>query len=242
MHARLHHGWRAGLALRTGSLPARQALTGQRAGSRPAPKRSPSGGRSSCRWREGSPERSQAGPPVQARAHDDMVDVRLGERGLHLIESFGDQQLDIRHPQLLLAVLDDDAQPPEQEHPPRHAHAHVSRRDGPESPSVCQLQYQLPAGTPGRQRRPVPAGVGPATANHRNLAHRQGIDQPGDAPPVQRGVRQDTPDDPPSETQPSRPRMAPTGFPAGPGSLGRGSVGGRPRCGRRAACPPAPSG
>jgi hypothetical protein len=40
----------------------------------------------------------------------------------------------------------------------------------------------------------------------------------------------------------SRLRMVRTGFPAGPGSLGRGSVGGRPRCGRRAACPPAPSG
>jgi hypothetical protein len=40
----------------------------------------------------------------------------------------------------------------------------------------------------------------------------------------------------------SRPRKARTGFPAGPGSPGRGSVGGRPRYGRRAACPPAPSG
>ena len=57
-----------------------------------------------------------------------MVDVRLGERGPHLIESGGDQQLDIRHPQLLLGVLDDDAQPPEEEHRPRHAHPHVSRQ------------------------------------------------------------------------------------------------------------------
>jgi len=81
MHALLHHGWRAGLALRTGSLPARQALTGQRAGSRPAPKRSPSGGRSSCRWRERFPNDLEPGPQVQARAHDDMVDVPLGERG-----------------------------------------------------------------------------------------------------------------------------------------------------------------
>ena len=40
----------------------------------------------------------------------------------------------------------------------------------------------------------------------------------------------------------SRPRMARTGFPAGPGSPGWGSVGGHPRCGSRAACPPAPSG
>ena len=40
----------------------------------------------------------------------------------------------------------------------------------------------------------------------------------------------------------SRPRMARTEFPAGPGSPGRGSVGGRPRCGSRAACPPGPSG
>jgi hypothetical protein len=40
----------------------------------------------------------------------------------------------------------------------------------------------------------------------------------------------------------SRPGRARTGFPAGPGSPGRGSVGGRPRYGRGAACPPAPSG
>jgi hypothetical protein len=40
----------------------------------------------------------------------------------------------------------------------------------------------------------------------------------------------------------SQPRKARTGFPAGPGSPGRSSVGGRPRYGRGAACPPAPSG
>jgi hypothetical protein len=40
----------------------------------------------------------------------------------------------------------------------------------------------------------------------------------------------------------SRLGIARTGFPAGPGSRRRGSVGGRPRCGRRAAGPPAPSG
>jgi hypothetical protein len=38
-----------------------------------------------------------------------------------------------------------------------------------------------------------------------------------------------------------RPRMARTGLPAAPGSRRRGSVGGRPRYGGRAACPPAPS-
>jgi hypothetical protein len=40
----------------------------------------------------------------------------------------------------------------------------------------------------------------------------------------------------------SRPRMVRTEFAAGPGFRGRGSVGGHPRCGRRAAYPPAPSG
>ncbi|SRR6266545_3490688 len=40
----------------------------------------------------------------------------------------------------------------------------------------------------------------------------------------------------------SRPGKARTGFPAGPGSPGRSSVGGRPRSGRGATCPPAPSG
>ena len=40
---------------------------------------------------------------------------------------------------------------------------------------------------------------------------------------------------------PGRLRMARTGFPLTPGSRRRGSVGGRPRYGGRAACPPAPS-
>jgi hypothetical protein len=47
---------------------------------------------------------------------------RIGERGPHLIESGGDEQPDIRHPQLLPRVLDDHAEPPEQQHVPRHAH------------------------------------------------------------------------------------------------------------------------
>jgi hypothetical protein len=60
------------------------------------------------------PNDLDTGFQVEARAHDDVVDVGLGERGPHLIESGGHEQLDIWHPQLLLGVLDDDAQPPEQ--------------------------------------------------------------------------------------------------------------------------------
>jgi hypothetical protein len=42
-----------------------------------------------------------------------MADACPGQRGSHLVESGGEQQLDIGHPQLLMRLLDD-AEAPEQ--------------------------------------------------------------------------------------------------------------------------------
>ena len=55
------------------------------------------------------------GPQVQARAHDDVVDVLLGERD-RTSRPGAREQLDVRIRQLLLHVLDNDAQCPQQQH------------------------------------------------------------------------------------------------------------------------------
>jgi hypothetical protein len=65
---------------------------------------------------------------VQAGAHDDVVDGRLGECRPHLVEPRRGAHLDVLHAQRLLGVLDDATEPPEQQDPRRHARSRPARR------------------------------------------------------------------------------------------------------------------
>ena len=89
---------------------------------------------------------------VQAGAHDDVVDVRLGECGPGLIKPGGDELLDIRHSLLLVRVLDDDTQPVEQEHLSRQAFLRKGRVTDPGRAPRARRCGAGPGSVPGSRR------------------------------------------------------------------------------------------